>query len=92
MFSDIIKLAYPKTLLRFYEKMIDIYIYIFNRSMPPEDTCIFTSGGPAGVLWELKTSDDSLPGKNSRMAEVKELAYSRLQQELLKAQLVTHIS
>lgn len=59
--------------------------------MPPEDTCIFTSGGPAGVLWELKTSDDSLPGKNSRMAEVKELAYSRLQQELLKAQLVTLI-
>lgn len=56
--------------------------------MPPEDTCIFTSGGPAGVLCELKASEDSLPGRNSLMAEVKELAYSRLQQELHKAQLV----
>ncbi|KAG8184765.1 hypothetical protein JTE90_019361 [Oedothorax gibbosus] len=57
------------------------------RTMPPEDTCVFTSGGPAGVLWELKAAEDSLPGRNSLMAEVKELAYSRLQQELLKAQL-----
>ncbi|GFQ89505.1 guanine nucleotide exchange factor for Rab-3A [Trichonephila clavata] len=57
------------------------------RTMPPEDTCVFTSGGPAGVFWELKTADDSLPGRNSLMAEVKELAYSRLQQELQKAQL-----
>ncbi|GIY18719.1 guanine nucleotide exchange factor for Rab-3A [Caerostris extrusa] len=56
------------------------------RTMPPEDTCVFTSG-PAGVLWELKATEDSLPGRNSLMAEVKELAYSRLQQELRKAQL-----
>ncbi|GBM47274.1 Rab-3A-interacting protein [Araneus ventricosus] len=57
------------------------------RTIPPEDTCVFTSGGPPGILWELKTSDDSLPGRNSLMAEVKEVAYSRLQQELRKAQL-----
>lgn len=56
--------------------------------IPPEDTCIFTSGSPAGVLCELKTTDDPLPGRNTLMAEVKELAYSRLQQELQKAQLV----
>ncbi|KAF8774259.1 Rab-3A-interacting protein like [Argiope bruennichi] len=57
------------------------------RTIPPEDTCVFTSGGPPGILWELKTADDSLPGRNSLMAEVKEVAYSRLQQELRKAQL-----
>ncbi|XP_035224586.1 guanine nucleotide exchange factor for Rab-3A-like [Stegodyphus dumicola] len=57
------------------------------RMVPPEDTCVFTSGGPAGVLCELKTTEDPLPGRNSLMAEVKELAYSRLQQELQKAQL-----
>ena len=58
--------------------------------IPPEDTCIFTSGSPAGVLCELKATDDPLPGRNTLMAEVKELAYSRLQQELHKAQLVNH--
>lgn len=56
--------------------------------IPPEDTCIFTSGSPAGVLCELKANEDPLPGTNSLFAEVKELAYSRLQKELQKAQLV----
>ncbi|XP_015925443.1 guanine nucleotide exchange factor for Rab-3A [Parasteatoda tepidariorum] len=74
----------PKAVLELGNQVVEL-LSPDPRVVPPEDTCIFTTGGPAGVVCELK--DDSLPGRNSLMAEVKELAYSRLQQELHKAQL-----
>lgn len=56
-------------------------------NLTEENTCVLTSGSPAMMSCELKV--DAVDPRRMRtvsMAEVKELAYSRLQEELHKAQ------
>lgn len=56
-------------------------------NLTADNTCVLTSGSPAMMSCELKpTGMDPRRGRAVSIAEVKELAYSRLKEELVKAQ------